>query len=135
MADKIKVQNLPPYDGEYELGGGLTNREFHTIKRISGLRVGEIDEAFQAGDNDLIIAFTVIALQRAGMHVNEDILWDAETGKITYVFDGADAGPPDENQPASDSTNGGNQSSSGTDSGNDSGNPPNDPNPTGPESS
>lgn len=95
--DKIKIEGVLPYDGEYDLDVSyFTNRELNIIKRLSGVRAGELDEAFGAGDNDLIVALAVIALRRAGKTAAEDAIWDAPSGKITFVADEveADADPP-----------------------------------------
>lgn len=92
--DKIKIAGIDAYDGEYDIDVSvLTNRDLHTIKRISGVRAGELQDAMEAADADLIVAFTVIALQRHGKPVIEDILWDAPAGKITYVGEPAEADP------------------------------------------
>jgi hypothetical protein len=94
---KIIIERVPPYDGEYEFDdSSFTNRELHTIKQISGVRPGEFLEAGAALDNDLVVALTIIALRRAGHTVNEDAIWDAEVGRITFADSAAagDAGPP-----------------------------------------
>lgn len=93
--DKIVIDGIFGYDGEYDIDfGTLTMREHHTIKRLSGLRALEISEAWLAGDLDLVLALAVIALERAGRRVNETVLWDAETGKIRLVFtEDPQAGP------------------------------------------
>ena len=100
---KIVVEGVPPYDGEYEIDLAFTNREFHTIKQISGLRAGELEEAVQKGDLDLVVALAVNALRRAGHTVNIDALWDAEAGKITLAEDAAEADavpPPSAERPS-----------------------------------
>lgn len=91
---KILIEGAPPYDGEYELDLNFTNRDLHTVKQISGVRAGELDEAIRVGDLDVVVALAVNALRRAGHQVNIDILWDAEAGKITLIEDEADAVPP-----------------------------------------
>jgi hypothetical protein len=89
------------YDGDYEFDGTyFTNKELHTIKRLAGVRAGEIPAALEAGDNDLVVALTVIALERNGKVVNEDVLWNAKVGCIEAILgedvseDDADADPP-----------------------------------------
>lgn len=96
-ADKIVLSNVPPYDGEYELDVTyLTNRELHTIKNLCGLRAGELDDALQAGDSDVIVALAVIALERNGKGpVDANVIWDAEFGNLTFVPGEDDAGPPE----------------------------------------
>jgi hypothetical protein len=95
--DKIGIEGIPPYDGEYPLDVSyFTNRELNIIKRLSGVRAGEIEEALRAGDNDLFVALAVIALRRHGVSVVEDAIWDAETGKLSFIAgaEEGDANPP-----------------------------------------
>ena len=77
-----------PYDGSYELGEGFTMGELHTIKRVAGVRGAELEDAFASGDTDLIVAFYIIALQRAGATPDEKTLWDSQAGNITLDFGG-----------------------------------------------
>lgn len=98
--DKIVIEDVPPYDGEYEFEGAFTNRELHIIKRISGVRAGELEEASTAMDSDLLVAIAVVLLRRAGKlprHVPDEaveLFWEAEAGSIRYVGAKGDAGPP-----------------------------------------
>jgi len=97
---KIKIEGIHPYDGSYDLDfGHLTNRDIRTIKQVAGLSPLEYEAAGQKGDNDFILAMTIIALRRSGQFpvVDEDVLLDAEIGRITVdVEDEAvgDDGPP-----------------------------------------
>lgn len=102
--DRFKITGVPPYDGEFDIDlTTFTNRELHTIKRISGNRGNEIREAFMRGDNDLVVALVIIALQRSGRfsYVVEDAIWDAPSTRFEFVEDveaeqeqGDDADPP-----------------------------------------
>lgn len=84
--DRIVLAGIPPYDGEYEFDASyFTNREYHTIKRIAGVRAGELDEALGAGDLDVIVALAVIALQRNNQPHEEDTIWDAPGGSISFI--------------------------------------------------
>jgi len=86
--DKIKLEGVQPYDGEYDLDVSyFTNRELHTIKRVAGVRAGEIEEAFAAIDTDLVVALAVIALNRAGVAPDENLIWDAPSGTIVFIAD------------------------------------------------
>lgn len=91
MADLIRVEGVPPYDGEYEinLDEFFNGNELHFIKQRSGVRAGELEEAFAAGDYDVQLAFAVIAVERSGRHerVDADIFWKAAVGKIQFVAD------------------------------------------------
>jgi hypothetical protein len=94
----IKITGIGrAYDGEYDFDGTyFTNKELHTIKRMSGIRAGEIPAALEAGDNDLVVALTVIALERNGKTVHEDALWNAKVGCIEAILgDGEQADDED----------------------------------------
>jgi hypothetical protein len=154
MADKLIINGLgKQFDGDYEFSIAamlvmgttetLTNGELHTIKRISGVRAGEIEEAIMAGDNDVLLALALIVLGRNGKRLPEHLMWDAPAGSGIQLIpdegDGdesgeGDAGPPElsptENEPNEPNetleTNGGSSSSQSSDS-----HPQNDPSPTG----
>lgn len=124
------IEGLPPYDGDHPIDlERFTNRELHLIKEMSGVRANELTESFQAGDNDLIVAFCAIALQRAGLTVDRDRLWDAEVGKIDLVVED-DAGPP-ARQPESGDGDTAKPASSGKSSRTDGGHLASVPSPTG----
>ena len=98
--DRIVIDGIPPYDGEYPLDlSYFTNRELHTIKKVSGVRAGELLEAFAGGDQDVFVGFTVVAIQRKnGGEVDIDKLWDADAAKISFVGDTPeveDTSPPE----------------------------------------
>ena len=102
--DKIVISGIVGLDGEYPIDAGyFTNRELHTIKRLSGVRVGELDDALEAGDSDLIVAIAAIALQRNGARFLEDMLWDAQIGAIQFVASPVEVeeSPPAQGPPAS----------------------------------
>jgi hypothetical protein len=95
----LKITGIPGFDGEYPLDVSyFTNRELHTIKELSKVRAGELSEALQAGDNDVLVALAVIAVQRAGKPVPKDAspFWDAPSGSsLEFVLDEEnDASPP-----------------------------------------
>ena len=73
-------------DGEWTLELPLDFEEYHEIKRLTGLRSNELQEAFAAGDLDLNLAWAWLALRRAGRQVNVDILWKAKAGQILLRF-------------------------------------------------
>jgi hypothetical protein len=98
------ILEIEPYVGEYEFEVDFTNREFHRIKLMCGLRAGEIYPAFEAGDTDVAVALAAVILSRHGVEASGDILWDAPAGKITFDFTrGIDAAPP----PKADQTSSG----------------------------
>lgn len=139
------IENLGAYNGDHEMElESLTNRELHTLKKISGVRAGELDEAFEAGDNDVLVAFLVIVLERKGHKpVNVDVIWDAPGGSIDFITDeeekqqADDAGPPSQepSEPAADVSENENNDFSGDRSSNVSALPVSDPSRTGAPSS
>lgn len=75
-------------DGEYEFDiSYFTMRELHTIKRIAGVRAGELGDALEAGDSDAVVAMATVALNRHGIDDAEDRLWNSKAGQITIVAD------------------------------------------------
>lgn len=131
---RFKIENLHPYNGEHplELEQGFTNRELHTIKEVAGVRANEVEEAFNAGDNDILVALAVIALRRAGLPIHMDTIWDAPAGAIKVLADTEDdAGPPDLTPPADSGSGNEKQTSSGNGSSKPSDPPVTLPSPTG----
>ena len=76
---------------DYPLDMQLTGREIQLIKRVSGVRMAELEAALDAGDYDVLIAFAAIALQRAGKPVDVDALLDAPFGHVEFVVEEVDA--------------------------------------------
>lgn len=121
--DKIIIDGIAGYNGEYEFDAGyFTNEELHTIKRVAGVRAGELQDALAAMDSDLVVAFAAVALKRNGKAVHEQLLWAANFGAIRLEFDAevpeedAELPPPqgpgdseseDENRPSSGPTSNG----------------------------
>ncbi len=73
-------------DGSYDLDldDVFTGNELHLIKKVAGVRVGEIGDAMNAGDYDLLVALTKIALDRNGRDVPVERLLDAKVGAIQF---------------------------------------------------
>lgn len=101
---KLIVKNTPGLDGTYDADFNfdtLTNDEARVIKRMSGVRLGEIQEALRAQDNDVLVAFARIWLVRAGKDpaMVEQLLWAAPIGALDLDLEEAtaeaDARPPD----------------------------------------
>lgn len=105
---KLIVKDVPGLDGEYDADfSRFTNNEGKLIKKLSGVRMGEIRDALKAGDNDLLVACAVVFLQRAGKdsEVAEQLLGDADMGcleldtteeeRAEAAKAEADARPPD----------------------------------------
>lgn len=78
MAGRIVIQ------GEaYPFPDQLTGREFGLVKQATGLRAGEIEEALDAGDVELVLTLAVIAMRRAGKEVDVEDLLDLPVGEGT----------------------------------------------------
>lgn len=101
---KLTVKGVPPLDGDYPLDvSTFTNRELHTIKEVSGVRAGELKAAMEAADNDLVVAFAIIVVRRAGKTVDPEQFWEADVGAITVDLTDEEAA---ERPPASASPSG-----------------------------
>lgn len=87
----------------YDFPEDLTFREMSAIKRLTGLRAGELFPAMEAGDTDVFLAFAYIAKKRAGENVSEDTIADLPISAVDIdLLDDeqeTDAGPPDEAHP------------------------------------
>lgn len=96
MALKITVSGVPGWDGEYPLDVSyFTMRELRTIKNLAGVRAGELQDALAAGDNDVIVAFTSIAIRRKlDRDIHPDLLWDSKTGSILVENEDDEPDPP-----------------------------------------
>src|SRR5438132_1023321 len=84
---KLIVNDVPGLDGEYDADfSRFTNNEGKLIKKLSGVRMGEITDALEAGDNDLLVACAVVLMARAGKDPNmaEALLGDADMGCLTW---------------------------------------------------
>ncbi len=88
-------------DGQkYEMPDNFTYREMNRIKRLTGLRAGELFPALEAGDTDVAVAFAITAMDREGRLESEDEIMDLELDKITLDFgEETNGGPPDEAAP------------------------------------
>lgn len=92
MADIII--EFPTGIKKYPMPDGVTHREAARIKSSTGLRLGEIGDALERGDPDVVLAFALIAAARVGDIIDEDSLWDLELGSIRLDSDEDDAEDP-----------------------------------------
>lgn len=68
----------------YDISPPFTNRELHLVKQVAGVRAGEIFDAMESGDNDVLVALAHIAVRRNNTaRPTLDELWDMEAGSIT----------------------------------------------------
>jgi len=81
-------------EGEYELEMTFFNKDHRKIKKVSGLRVLEYQEALEAGDLDFIIALASIALDRAGKQHNVEHLYELPDDCIQFVIEEEESPPP-----------------------------------------
>jgi hypothetical protein len=83
---------------KYDMPDNFTYREMNRIKRLTGLRAGELFPALEAGDTDVALAFAITAADRAGLLENEEQFMDLELDKIELDFSDEEekAGPPAE---------------------------------------
>lgn len=110
MLARYIVDGVLGLDGTYEIDlETLTANELHQVKRMSGVRANEFDEAMIAGDAALHVAVTLCAIRRSGdsrasLPGAEDALMDAPINSIRLELvdseakDGDDTDPP-ETQP------------------------------------
>lgn len=92
------------WDGVYGLDlDTLNGRELHLVKNISGVRLGEMEDALLADDYDLYVAFAAIAIvrdgkvQKEGARLVADSLMEGVAGSLSVDWkkdEGDDAGPP-----------------------------------------
>lgn len=108
--DVIRIKGVPPYDGDWPADlGRFTNRELSTIKKVSGIKAAQLQRALLDGDQDALVALTVVMLQRSGQYavVAEELLWDADSNAIEFVayelaegeVEDPNAPPPSESTP------------------------------------
>ena len=121
--DTIVITGVPPWDGRYPFDiadNEPTTREWGWIKRFSGYLPTTIEDGLKGADPELICAFAVIALRRAGKATNEDVpglyerLADAPFGAAVQLETDSTDSEGDVGPPAGSSD--GSSSSSGTDS-------------------
>ena len=100
MADKIVIEGVRRYDGEYDFdiaGEPLTTLEWRWIKKISGYLPLTVSVGWMGEDADLFVAFAVIALHRAGKIDKDEALVvasrfdDSPTAAIRLVGDPVEA--------------------------------------------
>ncbi len=81
MADRIKIDGIPAFEGEYDLDISdqpLNALEWRWVKKVSGYLPFTIDDGLAGGDPDVVIALAVIAMQRAGKITRDQVLQTAD---------------------------------------------------------
>lgn len=118
---------FPPFDT-------LNGHELHLIKTMSGVRAGELEEALEAGDFDVILAFAAVALRRAGRKVPSEALLDLKPADVEAAGAYEEEDHTEDPLPGSADLNGSgaSQKGSGATSAPRSASPPSPPSRTGP---
>lgn len=73
--------------GTFEVPEEFTLREMRTIKDVSGLLPGQIEDALENGDTGIIIALVVVAANRSGKVVSEDQVLDWKLSDLEFIGD------------------------------------------------
>lgn len=99
--DKLVIAEVrEELNGSYDFdAGGFTNFELHAIKKLTGLTAGDLAQAYERLDNDVIVALAMVVLMREGkiegrqpwLAPQVTALWDSPVGSI---FLEVDADPP-----------------------------------------
>jgi hypothetical protein len=86
---KLTITGVYGADGEYEFDFDqrpFTNGELHTIKQVAGVRAGEMQEAIEKDDNDVLVALALVVLGRHGKRVPVQAMWLADVGSLVFDF-------------------------------------------------
>lgn len=83
------------YDGSYDISNLVfTNREYHRIKEVSGVRGGDLFDALDEGDTAAFVGLAIVVLERERKIVDPNDLWDAASGAIRIqISKDTDAAP------------------------------------------
>ena len=73
--------------GTFDVPEEFTLREMKTIKNVSGLLPGQIEEALEQGDTGVVTALVVVAAQRGGKRLTEDMVLDWTLSDIEFLED------------------------------------------------
>lgn len=104
------IVNVPPYAGEYEfdIAGRMLNvDEWEWVHKISGYLPLTFDEGVSGGDPRLYVAFAVIAMNRAGVIQDDEVMGVAallrkapvDGASITFRGDVDEADEEEESDP------------------------------------
>jgi len=79
--------------GTFEVPEEFTLREMKTIKNVSGLLPGQIEDALEQGDTGVVTALVVVAANRAGKNLTEEMVLDWTLSDIEFVGEEEDEKP------------------------------------------
>lgn len=71
--------------GTFAVPEEFTLREMRSIKTLTGLLPGQIEEALDQGDLDIVLALVIISAARAGNKVAEETVLDWTLSEIEFV--------------------------------------------------
>ena len=99
---KLVIAQVPGVDGSYEFDfeDRLAERGWSALAATELEFIvfrDTYEEAFDKGDNDMMVALALIVLKRHGKVIPHDALWDAPAGCLTFGMDDVaedDAVPP-----------------------------------------
>jgi len=77
--------------GTFEVPEEFTLREMKTIKNVSGLLPGQIEEALDQGDTGIVTALVVVAANRSGKKLTEDMVLDWTLSDLEFLPDEEEA--------------------------------------------
>ena len=73
--------------GTFDVPEEFTLREMKTIKNVSGLLPGQIEEALEQGDTGVVTALVVVAANRSGKKLTEEMVLDWTLSDIEFLGD------------------------------------------------
>ncbi len=73
--------------GTFEVPEEFTLREMKTIKNVSGLLPGQIEEALEQGDTGIVTALVVVAANRSGKKLTEEMVLDWTLSDLEFLPD------------------------------------------------
>jgi hypothetical protein len=90
---EIKLEGVGIWDGTYPYDPAIpfTGNELHIIKRFAGVRLGELMDALNAGDYDVVVCIAAFAIINAGKASRDraqsliDELLELPSGAITVT--------------------------------------------------
>lgn len=88
MAGWIKVN-----DAQYEVPEKLNLGEMRELKQIAGVTPTSLNEALESADPDVVAAFVLFAMRRAGKRVTMDYINTLSFDQIEFGSDDEDDAP------------------------------------------
>jgi hypothetical protein len=103
MAKMVIGEDVPQIAGEYEIVlPPWTKREWHMIKKETGIVAGEFGDPDAKMDMNQMTALALVALGRAGKGHLAPLLWETDDEQVTFDFseeEAAEKAIPPPNEP------------------------------------